>query len=80
MTWPWRDFTKVQQFCMALKHDTCIFPHRLHDNHSFKSCDTCPLVVGKVSLFWNLNKDCNIVNSTICLTTTSFVICVVVGG
>ncbi len=35
---------------MALKRDTCIFPFRLHDNHSFKSCGTCILVVSKVSL------------------------------
>ncbi len=45
--------------CMALKRDTCIFPHRLHGNHSFKSCDTCLFVVSKVSLFVRvLDRDC----------------------
>ncbi len=32
---------------MAVKHDTCMFPHRLRDSHSFKSCDTCLLAVSK---------------------------------
>ncbi len=67
---------------MALKHDTCIFPHRLHDNHSFQIRDACLLVVSKVGHSSGIpRKDCNIVNNTICSTTTLLIdIRVVVGG
>ncbi len=54
--------------CIALKHDTCIFTHRrFHDNHSFKTRDTCLLVVRKVDHSSGIpRKDFNRVNDTIC--------------
>ncbi len=66
---------------MALKHDTCIFLHRLHDNHSFQTRDACLLVVSKVDHSLEIpRKDCNIANITICLTSTLVGIREVVGG
>ncbi len=47
---------KSATICMALKRDTCIFVSRLHDKHSFKSCDTCILVVSKVTLYNKINS------------------------
>ncbi len=62
---------KSATICVALKHDTCIFSHRLRDNRSFKTRDTCLLVVSKVDHSSGIPRnDCNIVNSIICLTAT----------
>ncbi len=73
---------KSATICIALKHDTFIFTNRrLHDNHSFKTRDTCLLVESKVDHSPGIPRnDCNIVNSTICLTVTLIVIHVMVGG
>ncbi len=66
---------------MALKHDRRSCTHRLCDNHSFKTRDTCLLVVRKVNHSSGIpRKGCNIVNNTICLTATLIGIRVVVGG
>ncbi len=67
---------------MNLKqHVKCILPHRLHDDHSFKTRDMCLLVVSKVDHSSGIpRKDCNIVNSTICLTATLIGIRIVVGS
>ncbi len=51
---------------MALKHDTCIFPHKLHDNHSFKTRETCLLAVSNVDHSSETQGlDCNVANKTI---------------
>ncbi len=72
----------MQTICTALKHDTCILSHRLHDRHSFKTRDTCLLAVSKVDHSSGIpRKDCNIANITVCVTATLLVIIyVVVGG
>ncbi len=58
----------VKRFCDAVRY-------------VFTFCDTCFLVVKRISLFMCvLSKSCNIVNNTICLSTTLPVIHVVIGG